>query len=250
MSDDQITKYYKLKQRYEDKIKRLKMRIIRDPNLSSKDKRARVNMIKKECIACKRSGGTVFAVDGNDLIATCGHTAEPCDLDLRVPRGKYVDVRELLNRYQKLLNKRKVGIIRTKLDLLFANTDEKTALEKFESLKNGMDRYSSTIEMLSDHYIKTISNNDKLNKIKSIENEFFVMKEELSRMIAEYKEDSRQELLVDIVQLYTERLLPTAESLRNLEYTESRVDRTTSGEVILVEEPFTLSSLFLNLDDI
>jgi hypothetical protein len=248
MSDEQIADYYKRKQKYDDKTRRLKMRIIRDPNLSAGEKRARVRRIKQQCISCKRDGGTVFGVDGRDLVATCGRTADPCGFNLRVPRGRYLDMRAVLGRFEKQLEKRKVEVIRTKLDLLFGGTDESAAIEQFDALKENMSGYVRSIDLLTDAYLGIVDNVANKQSIQDVDADIFVMKEDLRKMVREYRESGRTAVLRDITDLYIHRLLPAAEKRRNLKYAESRVDRTSTGDVVLVEEPFTLSSLFLDLE--
>ena len=248
MSDEQIADYYKLKQKYNDKLKRLKMRIIRDPNLSTGEKRARVRRIKQECVGCKRNGGTVFAVDGRELVATCGRSADPCDLNIRIPRGRYVDIRSVLARYERRLEERRVDVIRTKLDLLFGSIDESSALEQFESLKEGMSEQVRSVDLLTDVYLGIVNNVENEPAIRDVDADLFVVKEELRRLVVEYKDSGRDSILRDIVDLYSTRLLPAAQKLRALKYSESSVTRSSSGDVTLNEEPFTLSRLLINLD--
>ena len=44
--NEQLEAYYKLKHKYEDKIQRLKLKIIRNESLTIKDKRRKVKQLK------------------------------------------------------------------------------------------------------------------------------------------------------------------------------------------------------------
>ena len=78
--DGRIKAYYKLKQKYDDKVQRQKMRILRDTNLTVGEKRARVRLIKKQCVNCKKEGGTVFTTSERILRAVCGNRTNPAKI--------------------------------------------------------------------------------------------------------------------------------------------------------------------------
>ena len=66
-----INDYYKLKSRYEDIINNKKMVILKNKELSKKDKRRRFLQLNPTCINCKKEGGTLFLNENRVLSAKC-----------------------------------------------------------------------------------------------------------------------------------------------------------------------------------
>ena len=62
---DAIDDYYKLKHKYEKKNTEDKLKIIKNPMLSTKEKIQAFQKVKKLCIKCKQSGGTIFTNSDN-----------------------------------------------------------------------------------------------------------------------------------------------------------------------------------------
>ena len=51
-----ISNYYKLKHTYEEKLNRQKIRILRNPSLSNREKRQKFQQMKKFCVKCNGLG--------------------------------------------------------------------------------------------------------------------------------------------------------------------------------------------------
>jgi hypothetical protein len=82
---DSFNEYYKLKNNYELEIKKEKRKIIKNSELSWKEKRSEFKKYKPKCINCKRPVGTIFSGIYNtsdefrELKAICGSFSEPCN---------------------------------------------------------------------------------------------------------------------------------------------------------------------------
>ena len=87
-----ITDYYKLKQKYENKIAIEKKKILENDSLTSKEKHKKFLQIKKTCINCKKSGGTIFSNNNNNISAVCG-AINPCKLNIQINRGYFFNIR-------------------------------------------------------------------------------------------------------------------------------------------------------------
>ena len=57
---DAQNSYYKLKEAYEDKYNKAKMKIIKNQALSTREKQQKFKQIKQNCIYCKKDGGSIF----------------------------------------------------------------------------------------------------------------------------------------------------------------------------------------------
>lgn len=246
--DGRIKAYYKLKQKYEDKIQRQKMRVMRDANLTVKEKRERVRLIKKQCVNCKKEGGTVFSASDHKLRAVCGNRADPCDLNIEINRGEFADVRNVRRTFEEELEKGKVDIIRTKLDLLFNYADEATSLERFNKLKEQISQYSKPIEILTESYLSVVNNVKNQQTIQDLDAQLFVLTEELGSLVEKFRAAPQPGLVTDMVELYITKISPLVSRRRELQYAEVDVVRDADDSLRLVEEPYTLRDLLINLD--
>lgn len=245
-----VTAYYKLKQKYDDKIQRQKMRILRDPALSVKEKRARVRLIKKQCINCKKDGGMEFSSSDNMLRATCGNKTDPCDLNIAIRRGDFADIRTLKATFKEEIENGKASIIRTKLDLLFNYLDEASSLEKFQKQREELAQYSKPLELLSARYLDIVNNVANQREIEGLDAQLFILTEELDTLVSRFHDDPQPALVGDMVELYISRLLPIVTKIRELKYSKVGISKTDGDTIRLVEEPYTLEDLLVNLDTI
>ena len=86
--NDLLHEYYRLKQEYEIKWKKIKRRI-KNMNISKKEKRAQLKKKKVRCIQCKQPGGTLFTNKDGILKAICGNKEKPCKLHIEIKRGNW-----------------------------------------------------------------------------------------------------------------------------------------------------------------
>lgn len=251
MSDDlnsRIKAYYKLKQKYEDKIQRQKMRILRDPSMTVKEKRERVRLIKKQCINCKKEGGTVFSTSDRTLRAVCGNRGNPCDLNIEINRGEFADIRNVRKTFEKELEKGKVDIIRTKLNLLFNYVDETTSLDRFNKLKEEISQYSKPIEILTDSYLSVVNDVKNQQTIQDLDAQLFILTEELGSLVERFRTTPQPGLVTDMVELYITKITPLVSRRRALQYAEVGVVKDSDDSLRLIEEPYTMENLLINLD--
>ena len=242
--------YYRLKQKYEDKFQRQKMKILRDDALSNKEKRQRIRLIPRHCVHCKKEGGTLFSSDKGVLRAICGNKSESCDLNLEIQRGDYEDMREIKRLFLEDINLTKSSIIQTKLNLLFNYDDEATALKAFNSLRKNLNQYSKPYEIVQNSYLSIVNNLPKLPEIAAREGELFVLKEELKNLIAQYYDNPQLALVRDMTELYIEKIQPLVTCLRTLKYQVNEIEKKNTDVVKLVQEPYSLDSLFINLEGV
>ena len=91
-TNDRVTEaletYYRLKKDYDAHVNNKKKDIIKNKNLSRKEKKRRLIELKFNCVKCEKAGGTIFTSKDGTLRAICGHRASPCDLDIEIKRAK------------------------------------------------------------------------------------------------------------------------------------------------------------------
>ena len=87
--DEAIAYYYKLKGDYDKKYAHAKHTIFQSRNdISDKKRKAKIKKIKRKCVKCKQSGGTIFSNSNGILIARCGNKENPCSLDIQIKKPK------------------------------------------------------------------------------------------------------------------------------------------------------------------
>ena len=128
--DNAISTYYKLKGQYNKNINK-QVKEIYEKNLSSEEKKVKFAELKRKCVVCGKSGGTIFEEDNTMLIAKCGNQDSPCKLDIRLERAKYDNILNTINIQNNDINNNKNSIINTKLNFLFVFKNKETTLTEF-----------------------------------------------------------------------------------------------------------------------
>ena len=71
--------------------------------LSLPEKHAKVANFKSKmkCVRCKKIGGTIFTIKGNNLGAKCGNISDPCDLNLVIEKPLHYHIPTIIEETQK-----------------------------------------------------------------------------------------------------------------------------------------------------
>ena len=158
---DKINKFYQLKGKYDEIIRRKKQKIINQDKLSKREKKRLWDSQKIKCINCKKPVGTFFSVKNRRLLAICGASKEtgdqsiqPCNLNIDIQLANITTMQETINSYAKYKEEDKESIIKTKLDLLFNFTNEEEAITEFEKKRDEFDAdvatYNNYLELFMD----------------------------------------------------------------------------------------------------
>ncbi len=169
--------YYTLKQEYEHKLHRMKRKIYNNTGLTDREKRAEIAKLDPKCVNCKKPGGTIFTQEGKNLKATCGNTSSPCQLNIDITRGSYVDAFNLLTGAKENSDEKKTEIILSKLNLLFNYTNEEETAEEFEELLNNYKDSEAIVNLVQESIDNVISNPEKLEDLPLI----FAPKKKISK---------------------------------------------------------------------
>ena len=120
-----LDQYYKLKTNYENNSEKDKLKIIKDPSKSWKEKRMEFKKLKPKCINCRRPVGTRFTrtFDAEDqcviLKAICGSLSEPCSLHIELKSTKTELYPELIHGLEQDIREDKKEIINNKKKIIF-----------------------------------------------------------------------------------------------------------------------------------
>jgi len=255
-ASDEIKNYISLKAKYEKKYKNT-IKQIRKSGLSMSEKKKKMKSLKIKCVNsnCSNLKGTKFETKGQHLLASCGDTDAPCNLDIDIDRGIFIYLPDVLKSARIDLNTSKTGIIELKLDILFGLSTEEDVSEQFEILKK---KYYELETILSNLNSIVIENN--MVSIKNTEEgddeivskDIFIKAEtiKLENLINKFRllvREAEQETTVssvqyftDAIQQYIDKILPLLENIQKNKY--------QIQTVIENEEVFTLIQIKTTLN--
>lgn len=211
-----INNYYKLKNQYETNKHKLIKKIMSNPESSLKEKRRKAQQLKVNCIGCKRNVDTIFTSKNKVLKAVCGDKMNKCGLNIEISIGDTIDVRSIIENLSDELNKLNQNMVKNKLDLLFGYISEEDAITKFETLQEEIIENKTGLETSK-------SVNDEFTRIDTeevdtLKVEIFDYIANIKQYIKEYNETERQQLIIDIIELYQNQLIPKINELNDLTY--------------------------------
>lgn len=221
---EHINSYYSLKQKYEEKYMKAKKKFLNNDMLSIKEKKDGVKEIKMKCVNCDRDVGTIFSIDDGILKAKCGNKTSPCDLNIEINRGKFVNKEIVYKEYLDHVEEGKENIIKSKLDLLFNFKTESEVLKEFEKLKDDLKKDVDMMlefrkELLEITY--NLENKDKLTEVvDSLQENINIFK----KNIENYEETNKIQFIKDSVEIYKNEIFPLLMKHRELQYKTMNIE--------------------------
>ena len=265
---DAMNDYYRLKSSYENRIEDMKKKIKAPKEITNKitgttiktektieEKRNEIRLMKPKCIYCNKPVGTVFKNTDELLIAKCGATEakgdiEPCKLNIEIKKGKIGNSKTYY--YEFLEEKRKVekNIINLKLDLLFKYSTEEETLEKFEKELEDYEYYTNSINFSSEEIGKNENKTEYKPKIIELNSQIVNAIEFIKETIREYKKQNDSQLLVEIINKYTDKLLPNIKELRAIEHDYYNIEKDElTGEFNLIKTKVSVSNFEIIMEN-
>ena len=246
---EKLNEYYKLKNKYENKRQSQINSILKNDKLTMKQKQEKFRKLKTNCINCSRKVGTVFKSDSGILTAICGDNKSPCNLDIKLNRGKFLNLEEMIDVFQTGVDELKEEIIATKLDLLFGYEQEATTLTKFNKLKEEITQDLEAVMEYKTQFIEVVSNLDNKSELNTKMTIFYNKMTLIKSTIDEFNETSQIQLIKDMISTYQTELVPLLHELRELKYRYMAMeyDRDTDTHT-LVRKVFTLQDMTIPFD--
>tara|TARA_B110000967_G_C18894341_1_gene569515 strand:+ start:1981 stop:2886 length:906 start_codon:yes stop_codon:yes gene_type:complete len=245
--NEKIKEYYKLKQVYETKIQSQKSSIMKNDKLTLKDKQDKFRKLTANCVNCGRKVGTIFENGENRLTAICGDKTKPCNLDIKIHRGAYIPLEELMNVFQKGVNDLKEEIIAVKLDLLFGYEKEAQVLEKFKKLKDELSKDLEDVMEYKTQYIEKMYRLDNKTELDAKMRTFYNNVSAIKSTIEEFNETGKIQLIKDMIVVYDKEMLPLLDEIRNAKYKYINMEQT-EGEIKLVRKIVTLHDMMYAME--
>lgn len=243
--------YYKLKLKYDEGIEKERNRIMKLPELSWKEKRFQYKKYRPKCVNCSRPVGTLFSVKvdkDQDKYATalCGDRENPCPLNIKISLGQVFNLEEDIQKDQLEISEHKKEIIVDKNDLLFGYIDSKTAVGKFDEIKEKMTNLINTSEFYMQFYTNIIDNPEKKAKLEQIQGQIYTNIENTRRLIREFEKTNNLQLVNDVVENYKNDMIPRLKELMDYKYAYSNVEYF-DDKFHLIQKKYTIEEVEIDL---
>lgn len=245
---EEFNNYYTLKNSYENYKNNLKKNIIENNTKNISEKRNDISKLKYKCINCKSDGGTIFKNENNTLIAICGNIKNPCKLNIKLEKKKYLNLKEeIINTSKEIYNiKKKILII--KLDVLFNYISEEKAIELFTELNNNLNTYQELYYKYTEEYKKITDSKDYEELLK----ERLDYMNDVDEYYLLYNENKDIKYLNDIHNIYLNKIKVIDEKIFNKKYKYYKVEKDTEllTNTLKLEKTNFREFLFLNNNNI
>ena len=239
-----FNEYYKLKGRYDNQIEKEIAKIRSNQNFSNKEKQDKFKSIKFRCINCGKEGGTIFEQKGNFLSVKCGNAKNKCKLDIKLERADYSNLYKEIDFFDFKINKNKINIIKSKLDLLFGFSNEKETLNIFNKLKLELTEEVKLYKKYNDLFLEIAHNFSKDNEIQKLNTKLISSIQNFNNLLKEFQETGNISYLKEAIELYIYSISITANNIRNLTYTYNAVEKNEDENIyFLIQERFTQDQL-------
>ena len=245
---DAINIFFKLKQKYENELQKMKNKIINRTDLNIAEKRDLYQTLKPKCIICKKQGGSIFNVEPNRYLAMCNATPK-CKFDIRITKGKVVLLDDYVKELQEQHSILVTTIMKTKYNLLFNYLNEAETVAAFEKTKEEFDLTTSSFNLYKSKLIEITNLLAKKEVINLTELQIFEFVKEIKQLVADAKVETNPQYLKDAVELYIHRLMSVLTTNRENKYSYQDVEIDEDGNYKLVQKPVTISDLEIVVGD-
>jgi hypothetical protein len=251
--EEAINNFYKEKSKYESLLDKNKRAIIKDKELSWKEKRIEYKKIKPKCINCNRPVGSKFTITHETnvvddkyrvLRAICGDRVNPCNLNININAGSYKNINSNLKNHENELKEYKMKIIADKNKLLFGYISTEEAIKNFEEGKENLAFINEILSYFYKNYNDIFDNNEKKDVLKQLITSSYLNINEIKDSIKKFQKTNNTQYCKDAVTIYTNQLKPQLQKIMNLKYSSSFVDYDNkTGIYSLIQQKHTIQDL-------
>jgi hypothetical protein len=249
-----INSFYRYKNAYEDAYNKMKNKIINNPELSWKEKRAEFQKLKPKCINCKRPVGSIFTIKQNretlvrDLHAMCGDRQDPCRFSIEIIVPYTTTYAETLNIDRDDIKEYKTQIIKYKNDMIFGYLEAQRAVTIFEQIReeltSAVKRYESSLEF----YLKKIDSREKMERLRQLTADLYININDLKTLVTEFDKTGNAQFAQQAVAVYINDILPKVENIREDKYAYSAVEYDSDDDTYhLIQKKVTIEQQQDNL---
>ena len=245
---ENIEKYYKLKNKYNTLLEKAKNKIL-NSDISIENKKKLFSKSKPKCIGCNKDGGTLFKETSDSLSVTCGNLSKPCDLNINIKRYKTQNLHNELINVDNEIKEAKKEIMVTKLDYLFNYILEDFAVEKFEKIKDKLNKKQEIYnELVLLH--NTIDNEEYKNLISDKVTENYNYINDFKEIYNLYETTGENRYLVSALELYASKIRVLDEEILKMKYSINYIEKNDDLNLnMLFQYSKTLSELEISINE-
>jgi len=231
-----LSAYYNYKQEYESKISKKIKEIHNTTDFTNEEKHNKFLKMKKTCIICGQSGGSIFFQDKNKLVAKCGNVDFPCNFNITLQKSKYNILTNVIKEQTAIINYYKNAIINIKLEFLHGLKNEEPTISEFEDIKN---KLITIVNLYQPNYKQFINlyNIDNLSAISMESDRLTDTIIALKNLIDNYDKTKDAQSIVTALELYKEIKIIN-KKLSSLKY---KINEFTNNN--LIQESYTNKDL-------
>ena len=241
---DAFNEYYKLKNKYDKKLRREAEKISTSDESNKKEKYEQ----SKICLRCKQKGGINFSQKGNLLIAKCG-AASPCSLNIQLERAIYKKVNNELIYLNDMIIKEKENTILTKLNYLYTMQDDETTKETFNKFKTNFIELTNKYEKYLVYYNNLINNKEKISSIKELNSYLYDNIETIKNNIIEFDKTKDSQYIKEIIDLYINTVTPLVKKIRDQTYPINYIYIDDNDIKYLIQNNYNYSDLDIKINN-
>lgn len=251
--DETLAEFFRLKQEYETKVRKMKRDAYHKAPTRKLGKLAAVS-VKPPCINCKRPVGTLFSNRAdNKYTILCGDGENPCKLNVQIFNGGNSYFEDLLYTFREHLDEIKERIIRQKLDTIFSYVSEDKSIELFKKDLETYNSDSNIYKELLDVYTGYYHNKENAELLDKKNQAIFALNEKVQRLLEEYQHTENPELLRLAVRIQINEIYPEVRNRRMLqnEVVELESKLVSNKEIFSIfKYPINLSKLDYNAGEL
>ena len=232
--------YFRLKNDYEKKLLKMKKNAFAKGG-SKKSGLKFMREVKPVCIHCKRKGGSLFYMKDDIYYAMCGDRTKPCDLHIKLYRGGFFQLDEVMQYEEEDIRDKKEQMIILKMNSLFKYISPEDMSRQFKINLEEYNEETALHKQTHIEYDKLYNNLARDTKTRDKQQEVFRIQQDIKNLIEEYSESGNREILVAGVQMQIKDLIPALQNLRWMKYdTMLMEDDEVTGVSTLIQREVSI----------
>lgn len=249
--NEKVDKYYQYKSIYEKAIQDKKRKIKKNAvasRLSDRETMSAFQKYKPLCISCMRAVGSVFEKKKKDgvyhLLARCGDSAEPCQLDIDLQMGDIFDLLKEKRAEEMSMNAYIQEIIIIKNDELFGFITEDQALNKFLKINKDLDTVIDNYRSLLSAYIEVRNNTKNAVRINELSSQLVNLIGNIKKNMIDYESSGNRQFVRETAEIYARDIIKLVDEINSLKYKSMRMEYDAESGVHKLYQKFTLVDSF------
>ena len=237
---DGLNTYFRLKNDYEKKLLKMK-RTAFEKGHTRKEGLKFAREVKPVCIHCKRKVGSLFFIKDDTYYAVCGDKLKPCDLSIKIYRGDYFQLDEVMEMEQDEVRAKKEQMIQLKMNSLFKYISHETMKIEFKRDLEEYNEDSALHKQTLAQYDKLYNNTERRSHTVRKQEDVYRIQQDVERLFNEYMQTDNREILNACVEMQIKDLIPALKNLRWMKYdTMLMEDDETTGVSTLVQREVSI----------